>query len=147
MKVLIEDPDLAQEMFKPATPGSAGIYLRACITESKTLYAGDTQTILTGIRVAIPKGWVGLVTPKSGLGRDYGIVLGNLVGAIDSDYRGVIEVPLWNRNVEGKPYVIKPYSKIAQLIVVPYYSHQHVEFVTKLDNTERGENGFGSTGL
>lgn len=148
MKILIKDPQITSDMLKPATKGSAGIDLLASIAHFKLLYAGESYVVHTGIQVSIPKGWVGLVIPRSGLGAYSGIVLGNLVGAIDSDYRGEILVPVWNRNFEGKAYRIDPYHRIAQLLVVPHYLYDNVEFVTgKLDTTDRDDSGFGSSGL
>ena len=142
MKVKIIDPRITEEMLQPATSGSAGIDLRCCINTEMPLYPGMQCLYRTGIRVAIPKGYVGLITPRSGLGTQ-GIVLGNLTGVIDSDYRGEILVCLWNRNYEGKPHRCKPMDKIAQLIAVPHNSI--VEIVNELDTTERNGNGFGST--
>ena len=125
--------------------GDAGIDLHAHIKMPYTLHTGCIKTVPSGIAVAIPEGWVGLVFPRSGLGSK-GLVLGNLTGVIDSSYRGEIQIPLWNRNHDNWPFVIEPMMKVAQLVIVPHWDNSSFEFVEELNETERGTNGFGSTG-
>lgn len=132
--------------FQPsyATNGSAGIDLRACIDETFFLEPGDTRLISTGIAIHIADpGYAAMILPRSGLGHRYGIVLGNLVGLIDSDYQGEIMVSIWNRGKDE--FEINPMDRIAQLIIVPVLQ---VEFnvVYEFDCSGRGTGGFGSTG-
>ena len=143
MKIKILDPRIKPEMLQPATPGSAGIDLRACISEPEHWYHGDQVTIPTGIAMAIPKGMVGLIFPRSGLSTKAGIVLANTTGVIDSDYRDEVKVILLNRHRDTKRYVLSPLDRIAQLVVVPMTTY--VEVVEELDTTSR-TGGFGSTG-
>lgn len=127
-----------------ATPGAAGMDLRACIDAPLTLAAGETQLIPTGIAIHIGDPDVAaIILPRSGLGHKHGIVLGNLVGLIDSDYQGPLMVSAWNRGTE--PFVLNPMDRLAQLVVVPV---QQVEFdiVDEFEDSSRGEGGFGSTG-
>ena len=133
-----------------ATPGSAGLDLRACIEAPLVLEPGETKLVPTGlaIHVADP-GYAALILPRSGLGHKHGIVLGNLVGLIDSDYQGPLMVSCWNRNPEsagtGATFTVQPMDRIAQLVVVPV---QRVAFnlVDAFTDSERGAGGFGSTG-
>lgn len=127
-----------------ATPGSAGIDLRACLEAPQTLAPGATELLPTGmaIHVADP-GLAALILPRSGLGHKHGIVLGNLVGLIDSDYQGQLMVSCWNRG--QKDFVIEPGERIAQLVIVPVVQ-AHFEIVDEFDASERGEGGFGSSG-
>ena len=127
-----------------STAGSAGLDLRACIEDNIKLQANDTILIPSGIAIHINnKNLCGVILPRSGLGHKHGIVLGNLVGLIDSDYQGEIFVSLWNRsNVE---YEIKPFDRVAQLVFMPV---EIVKFnlVESFDQSSRGDAGFGSTG-
>jgi dUTP pyrophosphatase len=127
-----------------ATPGSAGIDLRACVEHTQTLNPGETTLIPTGmaIHLADPN-YAALILPRSGLGHKHGIVLGNLVGLIDSDYQGQLLVSCWNRSKE--PFLINPMERIAQLVIVPVIQAQF-QVVEAFSATERGEGGFGSTG-
>jgi dUTP pyrophosphatase len=127
-----------------ATPGSAGLDLRACIAAPMTLKPGETNLVPSGIAIHIAdSGYAALVLPRSGLGHKHGIVLGNLVGLIDSDYQGQIFVSVWNRG--HTEFTMQPMERIAQLIVVPV---AQVEFniVDEFSASARGEGGFGSTG-
>ncbi len=127
-----------------ATSGSAGLDLRACIDEAQTLSPGATVLIPTGIAIHIEDASLcAMILPRSGLGHKHGIVLGNLVGLIDSDYQGQIFVSIWNRGTEV--FVLNPMERIAQLVMVPVVQ---VEFnlVDHFDATNRGVQGFGSTG-
>ena len=142
--IKILDARLNQQMPAYATPGSAGLDLRACIDQSITIYPGDTCLIPTGIAVHLAEsGLAALVLPRSGLGHKHGIVLGNLVGLIDSDYQGQILVSCWNRGQTA--FELNPLERIAQLVIVPIIQ---VEFnvVDNFDLSHRGEEGFGSTG-
>jgi len=135
------------EIPKYATPGSAAVDLRAAIKETIVLHPERTVMIPTALKMAIPEGCFGLIAPRSGLGARKGIVLSNLVGVIDPSYRGEIMISLWNRNpFESREiFVIEPGDKLCQMMFVPFVQ---VSFnpVDCLDETERGEGGFGSTG-
>lgn len=146
MKIKILDDRLHNEKYLPryTTDGAAGLDLRACITSQVNLWAMQTLMVHTGIAVAIPVGHVGFLVPRSGLGAS-GLVLGNLVGVIDSDYRGEVCVVLWNRSSEGF-LRIAPMDRIAQMVIVPV-ANGHIEFVSELDGTSRGAGGFGHTGI
>ena len=127
-----------------STPGSAGMDLRACLEESLNLAPAETSLIPTGVAIFVADpGYAALILPRSGLGHKHGIVLGNLVGLIDSDYQGELMVSAWNRGSSN--FTIEPGDRIAQLIVVPV---QQVEFsiVSEFLSTERGTGGFGSSG-
>jgi dUTP pyrophosphatase len=127
-----------------ATPGSAGLDLRACIDVPLTLVPGTTHLIPTGIAIHIADpGVAGLILPRSGLGHKHGIVLGNLVGLIDSDYQGPLMVSCWNRGAE--PFVVNPLDRLAQLVLVPVLQASFVE-VGDFDVSDRGTGGFGSSG-
>ena len=127
-----------------ATPGSAGMDLRACIDAPITLQAGQTELIPTGIAIHIADpGLAALILPRSGLGHKHGIVLGNLVGLIDSDYQGQLMVSCWNRG--GGAFELKPMERLAQLVLVPVVQAQFEE-MESFDSSSRGEGGFGSTG-
>jgi dUTP pyrophosphatase len=126
------------------TPGAAGLDLRACIDQPLTLNPGDSQLVPSGIAIHIgDAGFAALVLPRSGLGAKNGIVLGNLVGLIDSDYQGQVLISVWNRGQSA--FTIQPMDRIAQLMVVPV---QQVEFnvVADFESSSRGAGGFGSTG-
>jgi dUTP pyrophosphatase len=126
------------------TPGAAGLDLRACIDHPLTLNPGDSQLVPSGIAIHIgDPGFAAIVLPRSGLGAKNGIVLGNLVGLIDSDYQGQVLISVWNRGKAA--FTIQPMDRIAQLVVVPV---QQVEFnvVAEFQSSSRGAGGFGSTG-
>lgn len=142
--IRVLDKRLNEQLPSYATPGSAGLDLRACIEQPVTINPGETSLIPTGIAVHLgDTGLAALVLPRSGLGHKHGIVLGNLVGLIDSDYQGQILVSCWNRGQTS--FQLNPLERIAQLVVVPVIQ---VEFnkVDSFDQSRRGENGFGSTG-
>ena len=127
-----------------ATTGSAGLDLRACIDEPVTIAPGETVLIPTGLSIHIADpGYAAMILPRSGLGHKNGIVLGNLVGLIDSDYQGPLQVSTWNRG--GTGFTIRPMDRIAQLIVVPVMQVE-LNVVEEFEATERGAGGFGSTG-
>ncbi|HID00324.1 MAG TPA: dUTP diphosphatase [Piscirickettsiaceae bacterium] len=143
----IIDKRLGNEIPLPhyATEGAAGMDLRACIDQPQVLHPGQTVLIGTGIAIWLrDPGYVGIVVPRSGLGYKHGIVLGNLVGVIDSDYQGEIKVPLWNRT--DKPYTIEVGERIAQYLVMPVVHPMLVEVADFSATSRRGEGGFGSTG-
>jgi dUTP pyrophosphatase len=128
-----------------STPGSAGMDLRACLDESLNLAPAETSLIPTGIAIFVADpGYAALILPRSGLGHKHGIVLGNLVGLIDSDYQGELMISAWNRGASN--FTIEPGDRIAQLVVVPV---QQVEFsvVSEFLSSDRGTGGFGSSGL
>ena len=127
-----------------ATPGSAGLDLRACLEKSLELAPGQTELLPTGlaIHVADP-GFAALILPRSGLGHKHGVVLGNLVGLIDSDYQGQLMVSCWNRG--NKTFIVEPFERIAQLVLVPVIQAQF-NVVDDFAESERGGGGFGSTG-
>ncbi|MCZ2291800.1 MAG: dUTP diphosphatase [Burkholderiales bacterium] len=127
-----------------ATPGSAGLDLRACIAAPLMLQPGQAELIPTGLAIHIgDPGLAAMLLPRSGLGHRHGIVLGNLVGLIDSDYQGPLMVSCWNRS--QRPYTIEPLERIAQMVIVPVVqaAFQRVE---EFAVSQRGEGGFGSTG-
>ncbi len=127
-----------------ATPGSAGLDLRAAIAEPITLAPGMTELIPTGLSIFIEDpGYAGLILPRSGLGHKHGIVLGNLVGLIDSDYQGPLMVSAWNRGQQS--YTFEPLDRIAQLVIVPI-AQARFRWVDTFEASSRGEGGFGSTG-
>lgn len=128
----------------PATPGSAGVDLRACLDEALELRPGGVALISTGMAMHIADpGLAALLLPRSGLGHKHGIVLGNLVGLIDSDYQGPVMVSCWNRGAE--PFTIHPGDRIAQMILVPVVQPRF-EIVDGFDDSARGTGGFGSSG-
>ena len=127
-----------------ASEGSAGLDLRACIDDPVVINPGKTELIPTGISIFIKDpGYAGLILPRSGLVHKHGIVLGNLVGLIDSDYQGELLVSCWNRG--DKEFTINSLDRIAQLVLVPVLQPSF-NLVEEYENTERGESGFGSTG-
>lgn len=127
-----------------ATAGSAGLDLRACIDKEIILAPGQTELIPTGLAIHIDNpGYAAMILPRSGLGHKHGIVLGNLVGLIDSDYQGELMVSTWNRGSEE--FVLKPMERLAQLVVVPVHQVQF-RLVDDFDQSDRGAGGFGSTG-
>ena len=126
------------------TPGSAGMDLRACIDAPVMLTPGQTELVPTGVAIHIADpGLAALILPRSGLGHKHGIVLGNLVGLIDSDYQGQLMVSCWNRG--GKAFELKPMERLAQLVLVPVI-HTLFRIVDEFEESARGTNGFGSTG-
>ena len=146
LQIRVLDPRIGREYPLPqyATSGSAGVDLRACIDAPLELKPGDTQLIPSGIAIYLQDpAYAAIVLPRSGLGHKHGIVLGNLVGLIDSDYQGQIFVSCWNRG--QTTFTIQPGERIAQLVVVPVVQ---VEFdvVNEFVATERGAGGFGSSG-
>jgi dUTP pyrophosphatase len=142
LKIL--DPRLREQLPTYATPGSAGVDLRACIQREIVLEPGKTELVPTGVAIHLDdQGLAALVLPRSGLGHKHGIVLGNLVGLIDSDYQGEILVSCWNRG--SVPFRLAPMERIAQLVVVPVVQVRF-NVVEEFAFTQRGTNGFGSTG-
>ena len=127
-----------------ATPGAAGLDLRACIDDAIVLNPGETQLIPTGLAIHIADpGYAALILPRSGLGHKHGIVLGNLVGLIDSDYQGPLMVSCWNRGQMA--FTLAPMERLAQLIIVPVMQAEF-QVVDDFAASARGEGGFGSTG-
>lgn len=146
VELRVLDPRLGEEWPMPdyATAGAAGIDLRACIQTPSTLAPGDTQLIASGIAVHIAdNAYAAVVLPRSGLGHKHGIVLGNLVGLIDSDYQGEIFISCWNRSTEA--FIIEPGERIAQLVFMPVARPTFTR-VEAFENSERGSGGFGHTG-
>ena len=142
--VKVLDARLASQLPAYATPGSAGLDLRACVTEPLVLAPGETQLIPTGLSIHIgDPGLAAMILPRSGLGHKHGIVLGNLVGLIDSDYQGPLMVSCWNRG--NAAFTIQPLERIAQLVIVPVVQ-AGFRVVEQFDSSHRGEGGFGSTG-
>ena len=138
------DPRLHSHMPSYASPGSAGLDLRACIEHVMTLHPGETELIPTGMAIHIADpGYAAMILPRSGLGHKHGIVLGNLVGLIDSDYQGQLFISCWNRG--RTPFMLSPMERIAQLVIVPVLQAQF-NVVEDFEASERGEGGFGSTG-
>jgi dUTP pyrophosphatase len=127
-----------------ATPGAAGMDLRVCIDAPLTLAPGDTHLVSTGIAIHIDEpGYAEVILPRSGLGHKHGIVLGNLVGLIDSDYQGPLMVSCWNRGHE--PFVLHPLDRLAQLVIVPV-AQARFRVVESFEASARAKGGFGSTG-
>ncbi|MEY4756956.1 MAG: hypothetical protein RJA34_1854 [Pseudomonadota bacterium] len=144
LDVKILDPRLIQQMPAYATPGSAGLDLRACINEALTLEPNAWQLIPTGMAMHLgDPAYAALILPRSGLGHKHGIVLGNLVGLIDSDYQGQLMVSAWNRSEVA--FTIEPMERIAQLVIVPVVQAQF-NLVSEFPASQRGEGGYGSTG-
>lgn len=144
LDVKILDARLADNLPAYATSGSAGLDLRACIDAAITLAPGETRMISTGMAIHIGNpGYAALVLPRSGLGSKSGIVLGNLVGLIDSDYQGALMCALWNRS--AAPFELKPMERIAQLVIVPV-AQVAFNLVEQFSQSDRGTAGFGSTG-
>lgn len=138
------DPRLHTHLPAYASPGSAGLDLRACIEHVMTLHPGETELIPTGMAIHIgDPGYAAMILPRSGLGHKHGIVLGNLVGLIDSDYQGQLFISCWNRG--RTPFMLSPMERIAQLVIVPVM-HADFNVVEEFPTSERGEGGFGSTG-
>jgi dUTP pyrophosphatase len=146
LQVKVLDPRVGREFPLPhyATPGSAGLDLRACLDAPLTLAPGETQLIPTGIAIHLDDpGLAAVLLPRSGLGHKHGIVLGNLVGLIDSDYQGQVMVSCWNRG--AVPFTVAPGERIAQMVIVPVVQVAF-EVVEQFTESHRGAGGFGSSG-
>jgi dUTP pyrophosphatase len=142
--VKVLDRRMAEQMPAYATPGSAGLDLRACLDAPLVLEPGQSQLIPTGLAIHIgDPGLAAMILPRSGLGHKHGIVLGNLVGLIDSDYQGPLMVSCWNRGCTA--FTVQPMERIAQLVIVPVVQAS-LRVVTEFGASDRGEGGFGSTG-
>ncbi|NLY28898.1 MAG: dUTP diphosphatase [Alcaligenaceae bacterium] len=142
LKIL--DPRMNDYLPSYATAGSAGLDLRACIEAPIVLEPGASELIPTGLSIHIADpAYAGMILPRSGLGHKHGIVLGNLVGLIDSDYQGPLMVSAWNRS--DTTFTLQPMERLAQLVIVPVQQVQF-EIVTDFDDSDRGSGGFGSTG-
>ena len=142
--VKILDSRLHENMPGYATTGSAGIDLRACIEHNMTIQPGQCELIPSGLAIHLAHpGYAAMILPRSGLGHKHGIVLGNLVGLIDSDYQGQIFVSLWNRS--PMPFTLMPMERMAQLVIVPVMQARF-NIVEEFPPSERGSGGFGSTG-
>ena len=144
VELKILHPKMAGQLPAYATPGSAGLDLRACLDEAAILQPGDTLLVPTGLAVHLSNpDYAAMLLPRSGLGHKQGIVLGNLVGLIDSDYQGELKVSLWNRGQEA--FTVEPMARIAQMVIVPVVQAAF-KVVEEFAESERGEGGFGSTG-
>ena len=144
LDVKILDERMRSQLPAYATAGSAGLDLRACLDEPLTLRPGDSALVPTGLAIHVgDPGHAAVIIPRSGLGHKHGIVLGNLVGLIDSDYQGQVFVSCWNRGKDT--FVVNPMERIAQLVVIPVVQVQ-LNVVESFDESVRGEGGFGSTG-
>lgn len=144
VELKILDPRLNENMPAYATTGSAGLDLRACISEAITINPGETTLIPTGMAIHLANpAYAAMILPRSGLGHKHGIVLGNLVGLIDSDYQGQLFVSCWNRSQET--FFMNPMERMAQLVIVPVVQASF-SVVNEFNASERGEGGFGSTG-
>ena len=142
--VKILDPRLADQLPAYATPGSAGLDLRACLDAPLMLAPNSWQLVPTGMAIYLADpAYAALILPRSGLGHKHGIVLGNLVGLIDSDYQGQLMVSAWNRSTVA--FTIEPMERIAQLVIVPVVQAQF-HIVQEFPPSERGQGGYGSTG-
>ena len=144
LDVRILDEKIRAHLPQYATAGSAGLDLRACIDEPITLHPGQSALVPTGLAIHLgDPGLAAVIIPRSGLGHKHGIVLGNLVGLIDSDYQGQLFVSCWNRGTET--FVVNPLERIAQLVVVPVVQVE-LNVVESFEESARGAGGFGSTG-
>ncbi|MFZ6863817.1 dUTP diphosphatase [Undibacterium sp. Ji67W] len=142
LKIL--DPRMQDQLPAYGTPGSAGLDLRACIDDAITIKPGETVLIPTGLAIHIgDPAYAAMILPRSGMGHKHGIVLGNLVGLIDSDYQGQLMVSTWNRGQND--FILNPMERLAQLIIVPVLQ-VGFNIVEEFGDSERGEGGFGSTG-
>lgn len=142
LKIL--DPRMKDQLPAYGTPGSAGLDLRACIDEAITIQPGETVLIPTGLAIHIgDPSYAAMILPRSGMGHKNGIVLGNLVGLIDSDYQGQLMISTWNRGQNA--FTLNPMERLAQLIIVPVLQ-VGFNIVEEFGDSERGEGGFGSTG-
>ncbi len=144
IELKILDDRLRDAMPAYATPGSAGLDLRACLAEPLTLAPNAWQLVPTGMAIYLKDpGYAAMILPRSGLGHKHGIVLGNLVGLIDSDYQGQLMVSAWNRS--DVPYTLQPLERLAQLVIVPVVQAAFT-LVDDFAPTQRGAGGYGSTG-
>jgi dUTP pyrophosphatase len=144
VELKILDDRLKESMPAYATAGSAGLDLRACLETAITIQPGETTLIPTGMAIHLADpAYAAMILPRSGLGHKHGIVLGNLVGLIDSDYQGQLFVSCWNRSKEA--FVMNPMERMAQLVIVPVIQASFT-VVDEFNASERGEGGFGSTG-
>ena len=144
LDIKILDERLRAQMPAYATPGSAGLDLRACLDAPLLLAPNAWQLVPTGMAIHLADpGYAALILPRSGLGHKHGIVLGNLVGLIDSDYQGQLMVSAWNRSDQA--FTLQPMERLAQLVIVPVVQAQF-NVVDEFPATQRGENGYGSTG-
>lgn len=144
LDVKILDPRMKELLPAYATSGSAGLDLRACLDAPLTIRPGETHLVPTGLAIHIgDPGYAALILPRSGMGHKHGIVLGNLVGLIDSDYQGQLMVSTWNRG--QSEFVLQPMERLAQLVIVPVLQTEF-NVVEDFDASERGAGGFGSTG-
>lgn len=142
--VQILDPRMKEQMPAYATSGSAGLDLRACLDAPLVLQPGETHLIPTGLAIHIADpGYAAMILPRSGMGHKHGIVLGNLVGLIDSDYQGQLMVSTWNRGQAA--FTLNPMERLAQLVIVPVLQ-VGFNIVDSFESSERGAGGFGSTG-
>lgn len=142
LKIL--DPRMQDHLPAYATPGSAGLDLRACLEAPLVIAPGQTTLVATGLSIHIKDpGLAAIILPRSGLGHKHGIVLGNLVGLIDSDYQGPLMVSAWNRSQQA--FTIEPMDRLAQLVILPIVQ-AHFKVVEQFDASDRGQGGFGSTG-
>ncbi len=142
--IKILDPRMKDQLPAYATAGSAGLDLRACINEALYIQPGTTHLIPTGLAIHLADpAYAAMILPRSGLGHKHGIVLGNLVGLIDSDYQGELMVSTWNRG--NTEFVLNPMDRLAQLIIVPILQ-VGFNVVDEFDSSSRGAGGFGSTG-
>jgi dUTP pyrophosphatase len=144
LQVKILDERMRNNLPQYATSGSAGLDLRACLDETIVIEAGQTVLVPTGLSIFLDDpGYAALILPRSGLGHKHGIVLGNLVGLIDSDYQGQLMVSTWNRGQTA--FKLEPMERLAQLVIVPVAQVEWAE-VTEFSTSDRGAGGFGSTG-
>jgi dUTP pyrophosphatase len=144
IQVKILDPRMKDQLPSYATSGSAGLDMRACLDGPITIAPGETVLIPTGLSIFVADpAYAAVLLPRSGLGHKHGIVLGNLVGLIDSDYQGPLMVSCWNRG--DKAFVMEPMERIAQLVVLPVM-RADFKVVESFEMSERGAGGFGSTG-
>lgn len=144
VQIKIINEKMREQLPSYATTGSAGLDLRACIDEAIILKPGQTELVPTGLAIHIEDpNLCGMILPRSGLGHKHGIVLGNLVGLIDSDYQGQLFVSLWNRG--NTEFTLNPMERMAQLVIVPVVQ-VGFDIVDEFSETHRGESGFGSTG-
>lgn len=142
--IKILNPRVKDQLPHYATTGSAGLDLRACIENPLELAPGQTALVPTGIAIHLADpAYAALILPRSGLGHKHGIVLGNLVGLIDSDYQGELMISTWNRGSQA--FTLQPLERLAQLVIVPVVQAQF-NVVENFDKSERGSGGFGSTG-
>lgn len=144
VELKIINPRMQNQLPEYATPGAAGLDLRACLDEAVELPPGGTLLVPTGIAIHLANpAYAAVLLPRSGLGHKHGIVLGNLVGLIDSDYQGELKISLWNRSSES--FTVEPMARVAQMVVVPVVQPQF-KVVDEFAASMRGEGGFGSTG-